>query len=92
MTAQSNEHKHGTFVLLNKHLVPFQGKYRCYAFNKLGTAITEEIELKAPSEWSKQREADMRHKVTDWIFIGVFCFLLFKVYPSFLRRKQRLLL
>ncbi|XP_035015166.1 neural cell adhesion molecule L1-like protein isoform X11 [Hippoglossus stenolepis] len=35
----------GTFVLHFKHLTQFQGKYRCYAFNKLGTAITEEIEL-----------------------------------------------
>lgn len=50
VTAQTNENRYGTFVLLNKHLVPFQGKYRCYASNKLGTAITEEIELMAPSE------------------------------------------
>ncbi|XP_069383155.1 cell adhesion molecule L1-like a isoform X17 [Paralichthys olivaceus] len=39
----------GTFVLHYKHLTQFQGKYRCYAFNKLGTAITEEIELIVPS-------------------------------------------
>lgn len=49
VTTKSSEHKNGTFVLLNKHLVPFQGKYRCYASNKLGTAMTEEIELMAPS-------------------------------------------
>lgn len=35
----------GTFVLQNKNLVQFQGKYRCYASNKLGTAMTEEIVL-----------------------------------------------
>lgn len=62
VTTQNNEHKHGTFVLLNKHLVSIQGKYRCYAFNKLGTAITQEIELMAPSEWGKQKEADVQHK------------------------------
>ncbi|XP_074536653.1 cell adhesion molecule L1-like a isoform X3 [Halichoeres trimaculatus] len=38
----------GTFVLHNEHLVQFQGKYRCYASNKLGTAMTEEIRLIAP--------------------------------------------
>ncbi|XP_075898049.1 cell adhesion molecule L1-like a isoform X2 [Nelusetta ayraudi] len=47
VTTKSSEHKNGTFVLLKKHLVPFQGKYRCYASNKLGTAMTEEIELMA---------------------------------------------
>ncbi|XP_077370811.1 neural cell adhesion molecule L1-like protein isoform X3 [Festucalex cinctus] len=35
----------GTFVLQNKSLARFQGKYRCYASNKLGTAMTETIEL-----------------------------------------------
>ncbi|XP_049611368.1 cell adhesion molecule L1-like a isoform X5 [Syngnathus scovelli] len=35
----------GTFVLQNKSLSRFQGKYRCYASNKLGTAMTEPIEL-----------------------------------------------
>ncbi|XP_053281048.1 neural cell adhesion molecule L1-like protein isoform X5 [Pleuronectes platessa] len=39
----------GTFVLHFKQLTQFQGKYRCYAFNKLGTAITEEIELMVPN-------------------------------------------
>nr|WEU75035.1 CHL1 [Platichthys stellatus] len=39
----------GTFVLHFKQLTQFQGKYRCYAFNKLGTAITEEIDLMVPN-------------------------------------------
>ncbi|XP_077459581.1 neural cell adhesion molecule L1-like protein isoform X10 [Stigmatopora argus] len=39
----------GTFVLQNKSLARFQGKYRCYASNKLGTAMTEAIELIVPS-------------------------------------------
>ncbi|XP_061159688.1 neural cell adhesion molecule L1-like protein isoform X6 [Syngnathus typhle] len=39
----------GTFVLQNKSLSRFQGKYRCYASNKLGTAMTEPIELTVPS-------------------------------------------
>lgn len=39
----------GTLVLHNKQLVQFQGKYRCYASNKHGTAMTEEIELKVPN-------------------------------------------
>ncbi|XP_034393113.1 neural cell adhesion molecule L1-like protein isoform X6 [Cyclopterus lumpus] len=43
------DHTDGTFVLHNKHLVTFQGKYRCYASNKLGTSMTEEIELRVPS-------------------------------------------
>ncbi|XP_074501239.1 cell adhesion molecule L1-like a isoform X10 [Sebastes fasciatus] len=34
----------GTFVLPK-----LQGKYRCYASNRLGTAMTEEIELRVPS-------------------------------------------
>ena len=44
------EHTGGTFVLHNKHLTQFQGKYRCFASNKLGTAITEEIEVIVPSK------------------------------------------
>ncbi|XP_013871242.1 neural cell adhesion molecule L1-like protein isoform X3 [Austrofundulus limnaeus] len=39
--------KNGTFMLHNKHFVQFQGKYRCFAFNKLGTAMTEEVEIQA---------------------------------------------
>ncbi|XP_067448015.1 neural cell adhesion molecule L1-like protein isoform X2 [Thunnus thynnus] len=39
----------GTFVLYNKQLVQFKGKYRCYASNKLGTAMTEEIEVIVPN-------------------------------------------
>ncbi|XP_071331980.1 cell adhesion molecule L1-like a isoform X2 [Trachinotus anak] len=42
-------HTSGTLVLPSKHLIQFQGKYRCYASNKMGTAITEEIELIVPS-------------------------------------------
>lgn len=40
--------KGGTFVLHDKQLDQFQGKYRCYAFNKHGTAMTAEIELIVP--------------------------------------------
>ncbi|XP_068189108.1 neural cell adhesion molecule L1-like protein isoform X4 [Antennarius striatus] len=35
----------GTLVLHSKNLAQHQGKYRCYASNKLGTAMTKEIEL-----------------------------------------------
>ncbi|XP_026188045.1 cell adhesion molecule L1-like a isoform X3 [Mastacembelus armatus] len=48
ITSNSTDPTHGTFVLPNKHLMQFQGKYRCYASNKLGTAMTEEIELIVP--------------------------------------------
>ncbi|XP_047463395.1 neural cell adhesion molecule L1-like protein isoform X3 [Mugil cephalus] len=39
----------GTIVLHNKRPFLFQGKYRCYASNKLGTAVTEEIEISVSS-------------------------------------------
>ncbi|XP_062420070.1 neural cell adhesion molecule L1-like protein isoform X1 [Pungitius pungitius] len=45
----TTDHPDGTFVLHNKHLTGFQGKYRCHASNKLGTAMTPEIELIVPS-------------------------------------------
>ncbi|XP_041801403.1 neural cell adhesion molecule L1-like protein isoform X2 [Chelmon rostratus] len=48
-TTNSTAHTNGTIVLYNKLLAQFQGKYRCYASNKLGTAMTEEIELIVPS-------------------------------------------
>ncbi|XP_067302752.1 cell adhesion molecule L1-like a isoform X3 [Pseudorasbora parva] len=39
----------GTFVIPNnKDKVKYQGKYRCYASNKLGTAISEEAEFTVP--------------------------------------------
>nr|XP_025966279.1 neural cell adhesion molecule L1-like protein isoform X4 [Dromaius novaehollandiae] len=40
----------GTFVIQNRGIITnFQGKYRCYASNALGTAMSEEIELIVPS-------------------------------------------
>ncbi|XP_074860930.1 neural cell adhesion molecule L1-like protein isoform X1 [Carettochelys insculpta] len=40
----------GTFVIQNQGIISdFQGKYRCYASNELGTAMSEEIELIVPS-------------------------------------------
>ncbi|CAG6021338.1 unnamed protein product, partial [Menidia menidia] len=38
----------GTIMVHNKHFLEFQGKYRCFASNKLGTAISEEIEIIVP--------------------------------------------
>ncbi|XP_016392215.1 neural cell adhesion molecule L1-like protein [Sinocyclocheilus rhinocerous] len=43
------EESSGTFVIPNtKEKVKYQGKYRCYASNKLGTAISEESEFIVP--------------------------------------------
>ncbi|XP_021265269.1 neural cell adhesion molecule L1-like protein isoform X2 [Numida meleagris] len=40
----------GTFVIQNHGIISsFQGKYRCYASNALGTAMSKEIELIVPS-------------------------------------------
>ncbi|KAM7170269.1 neural cell adhesion molecule L1-like protein isoform 1-T2 [Macrochelys suwanniensis] len=40
----------GTFVIQNQGIIAdFQGKYRCYASNELGTAMSEEIEIIVPS-------------------------------------------
>ncbi|XP_041869707.1 neural cell adhesion molecule L1-like protein isoform X3 [Corvus kubaryi] len=40
----------GTFVIQNRGIINnFQGKYRCFASNMLGTAMSEEIELIVPS-------------------------------------------
>uniref|UniRef100_A0A672ITG3 Neural cell adhesion molecule L1-like protein n=1 Tax=Salarias fasciatus TaxID=181472 RepID=A0A672ITG3_SALFA len=43
------DQKNGTFVLHKKDLFQFQGKYKCFASNKLGTSMTEEIEILVPS-------------------------------------------
>ncbi|XP_034552307.1 neural cell adhesion molecule L1-like protein isoform X2 [Notolabrus celidotus] len=45
VTTNRTDHTSGTFVLHDKQLGHFEGKYRCYASNKLGTAMTEEIKL-----------------------------------------------
>uniref|UniRef100_UPI003AAED3FF cell adhesion molecule L1-like a isoform X1 n=1 Tax=Centroberyx gerrardi TaxID=166262 RepID=UPI003AAED3FF len=45
LSTTKTNHRNGSFVLHNSHLAKFQGKYRCYASNKLGTAMTEEIEV-----------------------------------------------
>uniref|UniRef100_UPI003AAB0F25 neural cell adhesion molecule L1-like protein n=1 Tax=Centroberyx gerrardi TaxID=166262 RepID=UPI003AAB0F25 len=43
------EEDSGTFVIPNNgNLTEYQGTYRCYASNKLGTAISEEIEFIVP--------------------------------------------
>uniref|UniRef100_A0A674NTQ8 Neural cell adhesion molecule L1 n=1 Tax=Takifugu rubripes TaxID=31033 RepID=A0A674NTQ8_TAKRU len=43
------QHTDGSFVLHKKQFIQFQGVYRCYAFNKLGTAMTEDIQLIVPT-------------------------------------------
>ncbi|XP_033943707.1 cell adhesion molecule L1-like a isoform X3 [Pseudochaenichthys georgianus] len=45
----NRHHPVGTFVLHNKQVVEFRGKYQCYSSNKLGTAMTDEIELRVPN-------------------------------------------
>ncbi|KAM6980798.1 neural cell adhesion molecule L1-like protein [Aplochiton taeniatus] len=43
------EEDSGTFVIPNSgNLTEYQGTYRCFAFNTLGTAISEEIEFIVP--------------------------------------------
>ncbi|XP_044512756.1 neural cell adhesion molecule L1-like protein [Gracilinanus agilis] len=40
----------GTFKILNEgHITHFQGKYRCFASNELGTAMSDEIEFIVPN-------------------------------------------
>lgn len=42
----------GTFRIPNDgHISHFQGKYRCFASNKLGIAMSEEIEFIVPSKY-----------------------------------------
>ncbi|XP_067096529.1 neural cell adhesion molecule L1-like protein isoform X5 [Osmerus mordax] len=43
------EEDSGGFVLQGKYLTLFQGRYRCYAYNKLGTAMSEETQLIVPA-------------------------------------------
>uniref|UniRef100_A0AAX7T048 Cell adhesion molecule L1-like b n=1 Tax=Astatotilapia calliptera TaxID=8154 RepID=A0AAX7T048_ASTCA len=45
-TIRANQTK-GLLVLHSEDMSKFEGKYRCYASNKLGTAMTNEIEIKA---------------------------------------------
>ncbi|KAM6924398.1 neural cell adhesion molecule L1-like protein [Xenentodon cancila] len=40
------DHTDGTLMFHNKHFLQFQGKYRCFAFNNLGTAMTGDIEIR----------------------------------------------
>lgn len=51
-TRMKTPHTDGSFVLHNKQFIQFQGVYRCYAFNKLGTAMTADIQLIVPSKKS----------------------------------------
>lgn len=45
----------GTFKIPNEgHISHFQGKYRCFASNRLGTAISEEIEFIVPGKCSSR--------------------------------------
>uniref|UniRef100_A0A2K6FR12 Cell adhesion molecule L1 like n=1 Tax=Propithecus coquereli TaxID=379532 RepID=A0A2K6FR12_PROCO len=45
----------GTFKIPNEgHISHFQGKYRCFASNKLGVAMSEEIEFIVPSKLSSR--------------------------------------
>ncbi|XP_039656371.1 neural cell adhesion molecule L1-like protein [Perca fluviatilis] len=46
---KETDHTNGTLVFQIEHLEKYLGKYRCYTSNKLGTAMTEEIELRVPS-------------------------------------------
>ncbi|KAL1021160.1 hypothetical protein UPYG_G00009590 [Umbra pygmaea] len=44
-----NERNNGSFVIQNSDLKKFQGKYQCFASNKLGTAMSEEIQFVVPN-------------------------------------------
>lgn len=45
------EESSGSFLIPNtKDKAKYQGKYRCYASNKLGTAMSEESEFIVPSK------------------------------------------
>lgn len=45
------EESSGTFVIPNNgNLTEYQGTYRCFASNKLGTTVSQEIEFIVPSE------------------------------------------
>ncbi|KAK0154866.1 Neural cell adhesion molecule L1-like protein [Merluccius polli] len=48
-TSNTQQQSNGNFMLPNSNIAKLQGKYRCYASNKLGTAMTNEIELIVPS-------------------------------------------
>lgn len=50
------DNRNGTFMFHNKHFTQFRGKYRCFAFNELGTAMTEEIEIIVPNSPSFPKE------------------------------------
>lgn len=54
---QRSDARTGTFVVHNKQLTQYQGKYRCYAFNKLGTAMTKETQLIASNVPKFPKEA-----------------------------------
>ncbi|KAM9324473.1 neural cell adhesion molecule L1-like protein [Gastrophryne carolinensis] len=47
----------GTFIIHhNGHISAYNGTYRCYAFNKLGTAISEETTLIVPGDPTFRKE------------------------------------
>ncbi|XP_034029127.1 neural cell adhesion molecule L1-like protein isoform X2 [Thalassophryne amazonica] len=45
LTTMKTNNKSGTFILHQKDFSHFEGKYRCFASNRLGTAMTKEINL-----------------------------------------------
>ena len=44
----------GNFSLPNVHPATYQGMYQCYASNRLGTAMTDQIQLIVPSELTER--------------------------------------
>lgn len=73
VTMDEMYHSNGTFVLHNKHPVQFQGKYRCYASNRLGTAMTEEIDLRVSSVPKFPREFNSPIVVKEGEAITLHC-------------------
>ncbi|XP_012502314.1 PREDICTED: neural cell adhesion molecule L1-like protein [Propithecus coquereli] len=63
----------GTFKIPNEgHISHFQGKYRCFASNKLGVAMSEEIEFIVPKlEHIKQDERVYMSQKGDLYFANV---------------------
>ncbi|KAG7268054.1 hypothetical protein CRUP_024986 [Coryphaenoides rupestris] len=48
-TSKTQPQSNGNFVLTNSPRAKLQGTYQCYASNKLGTAMTDQIQLILPS-------------------------------------------
>lgn len=93
-TSKTQPQSNGNFVLANSPRAMMQGTYQCHASNKLGTAMTDHIQLLVPSELNERtKRQNTNSKATGFICrykLPTFIIMLFFAWSFLVSHKKYL--